>query len=274
MDKKNNHYIPRCLIKRWQLNNGKYNGVNVFNIKDKSIKFSSAKGKNAFSFASIENLYVLTNNDKRITKLEDWFGGLENSLSLFIDKVSKKESNLFKHYGHLNKLVMGLVSFEFRSRYFFEKGIEYLDNNPELKNDFDNKSSFQIILENVVNATTNYANQLFPVEFTVWESDSSLLLCDRPLLFELVDGYNFFPLTPNLLLSFKTTKGNTTIDYQIANSDLVAKFNKIIIENARDWIVSVNNTELEQIRTHNTFDKFNDKVKFDTTKTLINGYEY
>ena len=274
MDKKNNHYIPKCLLKRWVTNNGKYYGVNVLDLKTKEIDFSSSNGKKAYSFASYDNLYILTQNDKRQTNLENWFDGLENSLSLFIDKVSLKESNLLNHLGHLNKLIMGLISFEYRSLYFFEKGIQYLDENPEIKKGFNGKSSFQIVLENVVNGTTDYSNQLLPIDFIVWKSNTPLLLSDRPLLLEIVNEVSFFPLTPNILLSFKKADSKSTIDYQKINENFAMTFNQMIIENARDWIVSIDKDELEQIKINNQFDKFDDKVTFKKIKTLIKGYEY
>jgi hypothetical protein len=274
MEKKNNHYIPRCLLKRWVKSNGKYDGVHVLNLHSKAIDFSSSSGKNAFSFASIDNLYILTQENNRQVNLENWFDGLENSLSIFIDKVSKSDSALFKNLGHLNKLVMSLVSFEFRSRYFFEKGIEFLDNNPLIKSGFKEKSSFQIVLENVVNATTDNTNLLFPVEFTIWKSDIPLLICDRPLMFKIVDDYSFFPLTPNLMLSFIKTKIQSTINYQNIDEKFALSFNNMIIENARDWIVSTDRNVLEELISRKDFGQYNDTVTFDKIKTLIQGYEY
>lgn len=274
MEKKNNHYIPKCLLKRWITNNGKYDGVNVLNINARTIDFSNSNGKKAFSFASIDNLYVLSKENERLINLENWFDGLENSLSIFIDKVSKNDSDLFNNLGHLNKLLMSLVSFEFRSRYFFEKGIEFLDNNPLIKSGFKEKSSFQIVLENVVNATTDNTNLLFPVELTIWKSDIPLLICDRPLMFKIVDDYSFFPLTPNLMLSFIKTKSQSSINYQNIDEKFAVSFNNMIIENARDWIVSTDRNVLEELISRKDFGQYNDTVTFDKIKTLIQGYEY
>ncbi len=274
MDKQNNHYIPKCLIKRWKTSNNKNDGVYVLDLKSKTIDFNKSTGRKAFSFASVNDLYILTEDNDRNINLENWFDGLENSLSLFIDKVNRKETNLFKNIGHLNKLIMCLVSFEFRSRYFFEKSLEYLDDNEELRKEFNDKSSIQIILENVVNGTTDYTNHFFPVEFIIWESSVSILLCDRPLLFEIIDGVSFFPLTPKLLLSFKKTTDKTTINYQIADDVLISRFNQMIIEKARDWIVSNEKDKLEYIKNHNNFDQFDDEISINRLKTLIKGYEY
>ncbi len=274
MEKKNNHYIPKCLLKRWTTNNGKYNGVNVLDLHSRTIDFSSSDGKKAFSFASIDNLYVLSKENNRLINLENWFDGLENSLSIFIDKVTRKDSDLFKNLGHINKLMMGLVSFEFRSRYFFKKGIEFIDSNPDIKAGFNGKSSFQIILENVVNATTDNTNLLFPVEFTIWESEIPLLICDRPLMFKIVDDNSFLPLTPNLILSFIKTSNEPTISYQKADKKFVISFNKMIVENARDWIVSTDRKFLEDINSDLDNKVNNDTVTFEKLKTLIKGYEY
>lgn len=274
MVKKNNHYVPKCLLKHWTSNQGKGNGVYVLNLQSKTIDFSSSEGKKAFSFASINHFYILSKENERLTNLEDWFGGLEDSLSIFIDKVMRKETSLFKNMGQLNKLIMGLVSFNFRSRYFFERGIEFLDSNPEIKAGFNEKSSFQIILENVINATIDYTNQLFSVEFIIWESENPLLICDSPLMFKFLDDYSFLPLTPNLILSYIKTSNEPTISYQKADERFVVSFNKMIIENARDWIVSTNRDVLEDLLSKRDFGLHNDTVTFNKIKTLIKGYEY
>lgn len=274
MEKKNNHYIPKCLLKRWKTNNGKFDGVHVLDLQSKSIDFSASNGKKGFSFASIDNLYVLTKDNDRLVNLENWFDGLENSLSTFIDKVERKDKELFKNLGHLNKLIMSLVAFEFRSRYNFEIGLEYLNKNKEIKDKFIGKDSFQIILENVVNGTTYLSNQIFPVELTVWESDKPLLLSDRPLLFKIVDDYSFFPLTPNKLLSFKKTTNESTINFQKATVDFVDKFNDMITESARDWIVSVQKQDLELISQTKEFKQPVDSVIFNEIDRLLIGYEY
>ncbi len=273
MIKKNNHYVPRCLIKRWITNNGKYNGVFFLDIKAKSIDFSGSIGKKAFSFASVDNLYILSYDNNRLLNLENWFDGLENSLSKFIDKSTKFETDLFKNdYGQLNKLMMSLVSFEFRSRYFFEKSIEYLKGDNEIKLDFNSKN--RTILENVVNGTTDYVNGQFPVELTIWNTDLPMLLCDRPLLLDKIDGYSFFPLTPNTLLTFKKTSGISSICYQRLNNELVHKFNDLIIQNARDWIVANSKDQLDWIVSNKEFSQFNDEIIFNVFKNMKFGYGY
>jgi len=274
MDKKNNHFIPKCLLKRWITSNDNYCGVNVLNIKSKSIDFSYSRGYKAFSFASSDNLYVLTKENDRLLNLENWFNGLENSLSIFIDKVSKNDSYLFKNIGHLNKLIMGLVSFEYRSRYFFEKGIEFLESNPNIKSSFNGKNSFQIILENVVNATTYNTNQLFPVEFTIYQSDIPILICDRPLMFKVLDEHSFLPLTPNLILSFNKTSNQPMIRYLKADEKFVNIFNKMIVGNAREWIVSTDRNVLEDLISIKDFGQYNDTLIFDRLTTMFKGYEY
>jgi hypothetical protein len=274
MDKKNNHYIPKCLLKRWVTNNGKYDGLNVLDLKTRTIYFSSSTGRKAYSFASYDNLYILTQNSVRQKNLENWFDGLENSLSLFIDKASLSETDLFKNLGHINKLVMGLISFEYRSRYFLEQGIQYLEENPKIKNGFNGKNSFQIILENVVNATTDKANLLFPIDLTVWKSNIPLLLCDRPLMLDKVDGYSFFPLAPNMLLSFIKAQDKSTINYQNLDDKLAISFNNMIVENGRDWIVSTDRKILDEIRLNFVNSEYNDSLKFEKFKTLLTGYEF
>ncbi len=274
MEKKYNHYIPRCLLKRWVTNNGEYDGVYVLDLRKKEIYFSSSSGKKAYSFAIFDNLYILSQNEERKKNLENWFGGLENTLSIFIDKISKKETDIFKNLKQLQRLVMGLVSFQFRSRYFIELGIQYFDSHPEIKKEFGEKSNLQILLENVVNATTDYSLQFFPIEFTVWYSNAPILLCDRPLLFEFLDGTSFLPITPNSILTFKKTKGTSSISFENIHEEAFKTFNQMIIQNARDWIVSTDKNSLERIIKDNQIQEYKDEVFIDNFKILTYGYEY
>jgi hypothetical protein len=146
MEKKDNHYVPKCLLKRWLVDQEELKGLYVLDIKTKEINYHINKRKKAFPFASFDNLYILTKDKERLLNLENWFEGLENSLSLFIDKVSRKEKQIFKNLGHLNKLMMGLISFQFRSRYFFEISIDYLTKNSELLKGYDAFPFLQILL--------------------------------------------------------------------------------------------------------------------------------
>jgi len=270
--KKNNHYIPRCLLKRWLTNNGTYDGVHYLDIRTKKIGFSSANGRKAYSFASVDNLYILDADSNRKANLEDWFSGLENSFSLFIDRVERKQSEeIFKEPKHLTLLMMGLISFEFRSPYVIKQGIEFLNDNPDILNDFDGKSPFQIILENVVIGTTEYANQYPQVEFVISKSPSPILLVDRPLVLDDDDQFSIFPLTPELVLSFKRVLGTSTITYNEISDELAQQLNNTLIVQARNWIVSNDLSQLENIEVKDTPD---DKVIFEKIKHLMRGYEF
>jgi hypothetical protein len=170
--------------------------------------------------------------------------------------------------------MMGLISFQFRSRYFFEISIDYLTKNSELLKGYNNKTSLQVVLENVINATTDLTQQTYPIDLTIWETDTPLLLCDRPLIFQKVDGYSFIPLTPYIFLSFGKTTGETTIDYRIDDKNFASMINKLLLENARDWVISIDENELRKIAAKANFNHFDDKLVIEEFKTLINGYEY
>jgi hypothetical protein len=53
MEKKYNHYIPKCLLKRWVTKNNGHYGVNVLDLKTKTISFSTSTGKKAYSFTGV-----------------------------------------------------------------------------------------------------------------------------------------------------------------------------------------------------------------------------
>jgi hypothetical protein len=271
MEKKNNHYIPKCLLKRWVTNDKKYKGVYILDFISREVSYQCSQGKNAFPFSSIDNFYTLKRNGERLLNLENWFGGLENALSIFIDKITQKEANPFKHIGQLNKLVMGLNSFEFRSPYFFEKANQYLEQNPEIKKSFKDKSNLQIILENVVIGTSELTNLTFPVEFLVLNSNVPILLCDRPLVRNMVDNYSFIPLTPNLILSFRKTSKESIISYKMIDENLSTNFNNIMKDRARTWIASVDNIGLKNIEIRPGREE---TIEYPEIKTFIKAYEF
>jgi len=93
-------------------------------------------------------------------------------------------------------------------------------------------------------------------------------------MFKIIDDYSFFPLTPNLMLSFIQTKSQSTISYQNIDEKFAISFNNKIVENARDWIVSTDRNVLEKLTSRKDFGQNNDTVTFDKIKTMIKGYEY
>lgn len=166
---------------------------------------------------------------------------------------------------------MGLISFEFRSPYFFEKGMEYLEHNPDKLNYYHGKSPFQIILENVVNGTTEYANHFPQIEFVVSKSPIPIVLTDRPLMLSDKDEFSIIPIGTDIVLSFKRARGTSTIDYQEISKELANELNDVLIDQARNWIVSTDLDKLKNIVVENTPD---DQIMFQEIKNLISGYEF
>lgn len=270
MEKKNNHFVPKCLIKRWIQNNGKYDGVYVLNVKSKKIQFSSSHGKGAFSFASAKNLYILEKDGERLTNLEEWFDGLENSLSIFIDKFSKKNETLFNDRGHLRQLMMCLVSFKLRSKYRVGVVQNYIDNAP----DYEDDDSCRITLENIVNETTRDSDKLFPVEFVVCKSKIPLLLCDNPLLWDFVDEYSFIPLAPDLVLAFKKAEKECTIQYIDIDMTFSTRLNDLFISTTQDWIVSMDMNCLQKILDEYDFTQNLVSITYEKNKGNYGGYKF
>lgn len=279
MKKKINHFVPKCLLKRWAVKGELYNGVHVADLKIKNVSFSSSSGKGAFSFAALNDLYILTDEQgERLTNLEDWFSGLENSLSTFIDKIERNRKPEFKELKHANHLFMCVFSFKYRSKYILNQFTDFLRKDEKLVKSYGQKSLHCIVLENVVNGVSHLINQFWPLEIIIWESKAPLLLSDNPL-YTLNDSgieYHFFPLTPKYFMSFnrKLSLQSNFISHKTAPLETTNMFNEMMITNAREWIVSIDKIELERILRKYDNNHQNDQVAYEKTKVIFPGYEY
>ncbi len=251
-EKKNNHYIPKLILKHWITKNSENRkGVYVLDTtKDKSY-FSSSAGKRAFSFAIENDLYVPKIEDERRVELEDWFGGLESTLAKTILKLnSASQEPLFQSQDEMTKFVLALFSFKHRTKYVIEKHRKYLEENPEkLKlisgRSDDNKEL--ILLENIVNATTHDTIKLSSFEMVVMKSKGkSLIMGDMPFLENIVDGFNFLPLTNKVFIGFRSIGESSFYKVQEPSDELVGSLNSAIASNSRYWIVADNKSQIEK----------------------------
>jgi hypothetical protein len=84
---RNNHIIPKCLIKEWSIEGEIYRGVHVYEFAKDKIHFSSQQGTGGYSFAIEPNIYIAQKNESRIVVVEKWLSGVENTLTNFIGEV-------------------------------------------------------------------------------------------------------------------------------------------------------------------------------------------
>tara|TARA_R110001583_G_scaffold1342_3_gene11037 strand:+ start:406 stop:1251 length:846 start_codon:yes stop_codon:yes gene_type:complete len=252
-EKKNNHYIPKLILKHWVTKNSENrDGVYVLDaVKGKSY-FSSSKGKRGFSFAIGNDLYVPKIEDKRRVELEDWFGGLETTLAQVISKLSLDETKpLFQSYDEMVKFVLALFSFKHRTKYVIDKHKKYLTENPDklkLISGRTDDNEELILLENIVNATTHDAINLSNFEMRVMKSKGkSLIMGDMPFLENVVDGFNFLPLTNKIFIGFRSIREKSFYTILESGDDLVESLNFAIASNSKYWIVADN---ISQIRKY------------------------
>lgn len=249
-EKKNNHFIPKLILKHWvTTNSDNRKGVHVLDtIKNKSY-FSSSEGKRGFSFAIGNDLYVPKIEGKRRVELEDWFGGLEATLAKTILKLnSDKKEPLFNSETEMAKFVLALFSFKHRTKYVIDKHRKYLDDNPDklkLISGRTDDNNELILLENIVNATTHDTIKLSNFEMIVMKSKGkSLIMGDMPFLENIIDSFNFLPLTNKIFIGFRSIKEKSFYHVLESGDKLVESLNFAIASNSRYWIVADNISQI------------------------------
>lgn len=253
-DKKNNHYIPKLILKHWITKNTENReGVYVYDTAKEKIYFSSAKGKRAFSFAIVKDLYVPKIKGERRVELEDWFGGLESTLDKTILKLnSATQESLFTSEDELKKFLLALFSLKHRTKYVIEKHREFIEANPaklKLISGRNDNNKELILLENIVNATTYDMLELSNFEMVVMKSKGiSLILGDMPFLENIVDGFSFVPLTNKVFIGFRSIRESSYYTIQEPGDQLVDSLNAAIASNSKYWIVSDNKFQIEEYK--------------------------
>lgn len=238
--------------------------------------FSESSGKKGFSFAIGKDLYVPKIANERRMELENWFGGLENTLARTIKKI-KSEANkpLFESPMEMNKFVLALFSFKHRTKFVIEKNKELLSSNPYLKDQISGEADRDadlVILENIVNATTADYIRFPRFELVVMESKGdSLIYGDMPFLEEIVDGFNFLPVTNKIFLAFRKINEASFYYYETCEDELVDSLNFSIASNSVNWIIADN---VQQINKYEDSFKENIDVssKFVPIEFPIRGY--
>lgn len=269
--KKNNHVIPRCLLKQWVTFEDDRYGVNVYEIPKKKYSYSSPLSQRGYSFAIEEYLYVPIDEDERSNKLEDWLGSLETTLDTFILKIKegggKTLFNTLEEYG---KLLMALLSFANRSVYDINLLKKHYTDNPEdkLKVCPDPRIGVELlVLQNLVYSVTELAQEYKNCRITVYVNDKgNFLLCDRPFLNEPIPYVSFLPITPYLCLSIDRTKPNFYV-YENIPEPLLNKINETIVQRARNWMIAKDKKDLERYaplcRSFDLTDRFETfKIKY------------
>lgn len=277
-DKKNNHIIPRCVIRQWNSTKENLTGVHVYELLKRKSSFSTGKGKRAFSFAIEPYFYVPTLKDERIYKVENWLGGIENTLATFIQKLNEDfDGVLFKSKEEFTKLLLALFSLKNRTKYDIQTIRDFVHRNPNMKKLIqmeENRETEIAVLENLINITTEEAIEYSNCEITVCKiNKGNIILSDRPFLHKLFDGYSFVALSPYYFISLKKTVEEPVYLYnESMNDELIHFYNKMTAENSQHWIISTNKVQLEKYIPYSLLPKKDLIPYYQDVKYLRQGY--
>jgi len=273
-EKKKNHYLPKMLLKHWVSHDGKRKGIYTMDSERGKVYFSEIKGTGGYNFASKDNLYIPNIDGSRRLELENWLTGLESTLDRIVIKLqSVKSDGLFSSFEEMNKFLLSIVSLQHRTRYVIEQNLNYLNENKnsrKLLHESKGKEDKQLILENIVNASTATAAKFRQFELLVCKSkDKSLIFGDMPYLSDIVDGFSFVPLTNKLFVSIRAITENSFYKFVDVENDVVESLNYAIASNSVNWIVADNLVQLEELEE--VFNS-NIKVKSKYVKNELNVY--
>lgn len=258
MEHKRNHYVPQFILRGWVTRGLKYSGVWVYDIREERSFFSNATGAKAFSFAATDDLYVPKIDGKRSASMEKWFGGQESALSKVVREALQKRDILTDRatYDELAALTFALVGLEHRSRHEIEASTRAVRDDPDLRKIISSnpeRDIHRLVLENIINDTTNTVQELGHVEITFFETENSLICSDRPAFLHDEIGH-FVVLTNHCFAVYHTSSaGLFRYRHEQARADFVESVDRALTFAARDWIVADSeqnlNRHIEVIKT-------------------------
>jgi len=276
MEKKNNHIIPKALLKQWKTFNQNRYGVYCYEIESKSSFFSASDGKRGYSFAIEEDFYVPRIENERKLNVEDWFCGLEHTLAITIERLNKgTESPICRNREDFTKFSMALLSLKHRTKYHVEQVIKYLNNNPATKKlveASENRSVRLVSLENIVNAITEESIEYANYEMLVCRNlTGNLIIGDQPFMADVVDGYNFVTLSPYYFVAFRKSR-NSTFTYIPSEDGMIDTLNRYMAKATRYWIVAKNEEILAKYIEEASQTKDELTPDFQSIKYIRRGY--
>lgn len=276
MEKKNNHIIPKALLKQWKIFNQNRYGVFCYEIPTNASIFSASEGKRAYSFAIEEDFYVPTINNKRKLNVEEWFSGLENTLAISIERLNNgTEGPICRNREVFTKFSMALLSLKHRTKYHVEQVVKHLNNNPATKKlveASENRNVRLVSLENIINAITEEAIEYANYEMIVCRNlTGNLIIGDQPFMANAVDGYNFVTLSPYYFVAFKKSR-DSAFTYIPSDDGMIDMLNRYMAKAARYWIVAKNEETLAKYSEEASQTKGESMPDFQSIKYMTRGY--
>lgn len=278
---KNNHTIPRCLIKEWAVEGPNFLGTHVYDYAKDKIYFSAGKGPSAYSFAIEPDIYVAQKDKKRIVTVEKWLGGVENTFSIFLREIKRNRgSYLLKDKKSFDLFLLALFSLRHRSKHNLDSIHTFLNKNPSYKEMISSENDENqdiLVLENFIHSTIEEAMRFARCELIIARNQGgNLILGDRPFLFNNdQDDYSFIPISPYHLVSIK--KINEPSYYYInetALSDqMVHNFNQMITTNSRQWIIATSEGQLNKYTPLAKVSHDEETPFYEPVQKLLHGYK-
>jgi len=252
---KRNHFIPRVILEHWVTRSSRYLGVWVYDIPEKRKYFAEARGKKAFSFAALPDLYIPKLDDSRLLSMEKWFASQEAALASLLKQVKSRQDPLkFKDPSTLWATQIGIQAMAGRSRYDIEVISRSIEDQPELREIVgSNKqaSDHQVALENLIHLCEERAHKYNPLEIDFFFSaEQDFLMCDRPLFYSPDETEFWLVMTNRLMLNGRKSH-NLTLRYRYndVTAQQLSTLNELITQMARYWIMAKDEKQLDQYIT-------------------------
>lgn len=278
-ERKNNHIMPKCLIKQWESSETQGLGVHVYEIQKDKSSFSTGKGKRGYSFAIEPYFYVPELNSVRIHKVEKWLSSIEGTLATFLRKINQNlDQTLLPNDKEFFKLLLALFSLKNRTKYDIQTIREFLTSCPDQKKLIqvsDENDNEILVLENLIHTTTEEALEYANCEIIVcMNKEGKIILSDRPFLHKVLDGYSFVALSPYYFIAVRKTSKEPMYFYNEAiNEDLIHSYNTMTAKNARNWIISAHKSILDKYIPYSNLPKKDLIPYYQEVKFLRSGYK-
>jgi hypothetical protein len=250
---KRNHTFPVSLLHYWASQPEKYlySGVWVYEIDSKRKYFANAQGRSAYTFAVTNDVYIATIEGERATAMEQWLSGLEGTLADFASQAHKHQETLaLEKQEDIEKVLAALFALEYRSPSIIGQ-LQATFASFDTRLQPDELLSHRLALENVINYVNECAKRFSLGTMLLFYCDQPcVLLSDRPTVSvgDQTLAPRFFVLTSKVIVALtQEMHGNGFVySYAEPEQDILDKLNENIARQARMWIASTTESQLDQ----------------------------
>lgn len=235
-------------------------GVWVLDLAEQTIVRAGARGRRAFAFAINKDLYVPEVRSGRSVAAEMWFGKSEGVLAKLLGLIDRREFAVGIDLDELMRVVFGVAALGYRSGYEISLIEEAILSSPDLRERLGisidgRRSAHRVAVENCINMIGARTRRFlpFPAVQVVTHLADDLIICDRPVINLEAENEIFLPLGPRSLVRLRRGMldeiGVSIITPSTSSPEFVASANKLLVQNARRWIVGTSENRLKEIRS-------------------------